>query len=168
MPNPSIERPPPASCACLRPPLMFNVRHHMQRHFTVSLLLAVLPWSAAAANASASAPESLYTLSVQSARSEDGTPLTMTIRETRRAPDFSIVDIEYVSGGSASSLLLVRGLCGLMRARDHELAVAEQISEHPVEFRMTFPTSAKVEEPGGLPRMVLSESDCARIQERHE
>jgi hypothetical protein len=36
-----------------------------------------------------------------------------------------------------------------MRARDHELAVAEQISEHPVEFRMTFPTSAKVEEPGG-------------------
>jgi len=47
-------------------------------------------------------------------------------------------------------------------------AVAEQISEHPVEFRMTFPTSAKVEEPGGLPRMVLSESDCARIQERHE
>jgi hypothetical protein len=55
-----------------------------------------------------------------------------------------------------------------MHARDHELAVAEQISEHPVEFRMTFPTSAKVEEPGGLPRMVLSESDCARIQERHE
>src|SRR5678815_2741498 len=140
----------------------------MQPHFTASLLLAVLPWSAAAANSSASAPESLYTLSVRAAKSEDGTPLTMTIRETRRAPDFSIVDVEYISGGSASSLLLVRGLCGLMHAREQKLAVAEQISEHPVEFRMTFPTSAKVEEPGGLPRMVLSESDCARIQERHE
>ena len=71
-------------------------------------------------------------------------------------------------GESASSLFLVRGLCGLMLAREHKLAVAEQVSEHPVQFRMTFPENAKVEEANGMPRMVLSEADCARIQGRHE
>jgi hypothetical protein len=110
----------------------------------------------------------LYVLSAQAAAAEDGKLLTMTIRETKRAPDFSIVDVEYVSGGSASSLFLVRGLCGLMLAREQKLAVAEQVSEHPVQFRMTFPKSAKVEDTKGLPRMVLSESDCTRIQGRHE
>jgi hypothetical protein len=110
----------------------------------------------------------LYALSAQAASAEDGKLLTMTIRETKRAPDFSIVDVEYVSGGSASSLFLVRGLCGLMLAREQKLAVAEQVSEHPVQFRMTFPKSAKVEDTKGLPRMVLSESDCTRIQGRHE
>jgi len=140
----------------------------MQRYLIASSLLAVLPCLADGADVSAGTPESLFTLSAQAAPAEDGKPLTMTIRETRRAPDFSIVDVEYVSGGSASSLLLVRGLCGLMHAREQKLAVAEQISEHPIEFRITFPNSAKVEEPRGLPRMVLSESDCAHVQGRQE
>jgi hypothetical protein len=48
------------------------------------------------------------------------------------------------------------------------LAVAEQVSEQPIEFRMTFPESAAVEEGKGLPRMVLSETNCARFQERRE
>ena len=140
----------------------------MRRHFIASSLLAVLPCVAAAADVSTGSPESLYVLSAQATAAEDGKLLTMTIRETKRTPDFSIVDVEYVSGGSAASLFLVRGLCGLMHAREQKLAVAEQVSDRPVQFRMTFPESAKVEETPGLPRMVLSESDCTRIQERHE
>jgi len=83
-------------------------------------------------------------------------------------PEFSIVDIEYVSGGSASSLYLVRGLCGLVLARQKKLAVAEQVSEHPVQFRVTFPNTAPVVETSGLPRMVLSDSNCARILGQRE
>ena len=140
----------------------------MRRHFIALSLLAVLPCVAPAADVSASSPASLYLLSAQAAAAEDGKLLTMTVRETKRAPDFSIADVEYVSGGSASSLFLVRGLCGLMLAREQKLAVAEQVSEHPIQFRMTFPKSAKVEDTKGAPRMVLSESDCTRIQGRHE
>lgn len=140
----------------------------MRKRFVALSLLVVLPCVALAADAPASSPESLYVLSTQATAAEDGKLLTMTIRETKRAPDFSIVDIEYVSGGSASSLFLVRGLCGLMLAREQKLAVAEQVSERPVKFRMTFPKSAKVEDATGLPRMVLSESDCTRIWGRHE
>ena len=140
----------------------------MRRTLIAPALLAVLPYVAVAADVPAGSPESLYVLSAQATAAEDGKPLTMTVRETKRGPDFSIVDVEYVSGGGASSLFLVRGLCGLMLAREQKLAVAEQVSEHPVEFRMTFPTSAKVEDPKGLPRMVLSEADCARVQARRE
>lgn len=140
----------------------------MRGHFIASSLLAMLPWVAAAADASASSPESLYVLSASAMTAEDGKLLTMTIRETKRTPDFSIVDVEYVAGGSASSLFLVRGLCGLMLAREQKLAVAEQVSEHPIQFRMTFPKSAKAEDTRGLPRMVLSESDCTRIQGRQK
>jgi hypothetical protein len=141
---------------------------NMRRHLIASSLLAVLPCVAAAADVAASSSESLYMLSAQTTAAEDGKPLTMTLRETKRTPDFSIVDVEFVSGGSASSLFLVRGLCGVMLARGQKFAVAEQVSEHPIEFRMTFPNSTKVEDAKGLPRMVLSESDCTRIQGRRE
>jgi hypothetical protein len=140
----------------------------MRVRIAAQSLLALLAYPALVAEVTASSPQSLYVLSAQATVAADGKPLTMTIRETKRAPDFSLVDVEYVSGGSASSLFLVRGLCGLMQAREQKLAVAEQVSEHPVQFRMTFPTSAKVEDTKGLPRMVLSASDCTPFQGRHE
>ena len=140
----------------------------MRTHFLPMSLLFFLPIVAAAEGPSPSSPESLYVLSAHGKTVEDGTLLTMTVRETRRTPDLSIVDIDYVSGGSASSLFLIQGLCGVMIARGHTFAVAEQVSEKPIEFQVTFPTSAKVEEKSGLPRMVLSASDCAHIQGRHE
>jgi hypothetical protein len=137
-------------------------------HFILAALLNVLPCVALGAEASASSSESLYVLSVQGKVAEDGTLLTMSIRETKRTPDLSIVAVEQVSGGSASALLLVRGFCGLMHARGAQVAVAEQFSENPVQFQMTFPKTAKIEDTKGLPRMVLSTSDCARIQSPHE
>lgn len=131
----------------------------------VASLFALLAPAALAADGAASGPAPLYVLSSEGTTAEDGRPLTMTVREVERAPDFSIVDVELVAGGSAAQLFLVRGLCGVMRAREHTVAVAEQVAERPVvEFRMTFPASAKVEDTKGLPRLVLSEADCARLQ----
>jgi len=140
----------------------------MRSRFITSTLLAVFSSMAAAADVSGGSSEPLYVLSVRAAPAEDGKPLTMTVRETKRTPEFSTVDVEYVAGGSAASLFMVRGLCGVMQARGRKLAVAEQVSENPVRFLMTFPESAKVEAPSGLPRMVLSEADCARVQAPHE
>lgn len=133
----------------------------------VPALLAALSCAALAANDAASSPESLYLLSAHAAPAEDGTLLTMTVRETARAPDLSVVEVEYVSGGSASSLFLLRGLCGLMQARAQTLAVAEQVSERPVRFRVTFSGAEMVESTKGLPRIVLSESDCTRVRQGH-
>jgi len=102
---------------------------------------------------------------------EHGKFLSMTIREVKREAEFSIVDIEATSEAGrspAASLFLVRGLCGLMLARGQKVAVAEQLSEQPIEFKIAFPESATVEEPKGLPRMVLSEANCARLQEQRK
>lgn len=158
---------PDLSIVQVRPSCVPNVRREM-RSFLAAALLTALPSVGLAADLPASSPASLYVLSTQDAAAEDGKSLTMTVRETKRTPDFSIVDVEYVSGGSASSLFLLRGLCGVMLARGQKVAVAEQVSESPVEFRMTFPSSAKVEEARGAPRVVLSESDCTRLRPRHE
>jgi hypothetical protein len=82
-------------------------------------------------------------------------------------PEFSLVEASVVSGESKTQLLyLVRGLCGVMQARGQKLAVGEQISERPIQYRLSFPMTANVEEAKGLPRMVLSESDCARLKQR--
>ena len=132
----------------------------MQAQPIAAALLAGLAGVAFATEPPRSAPEALYTLSVQTAPPGNGKPLTVTIRETKRAQDFSLVEVESASAGDESSLLyLARGLCGVMRARKQKIAVAEQI-----QFRLSFPKTAKVEETKGLPRIVLSESDCARLE----
>ena len=127
--------------------------------------------AASAADAPASAPEGLYSVAIEAAPDGNGKVVSMTIREIERGAEFSIVDIEAASEAgrsSAAPLFLVRGLCGLMVARGQKLAVAEQVSEKPIEFRMTFPASAAVEEGKGLPRLVLSETNCARLHARPE
>ena len=141
----------------------------MRTHFhsITSLLLVGLFGTAYATEPAASAPEALFSLSVQVEHAEDGKALNMTVRETTRTPELSLVEARVVSGENKASLLyLVRGLCGVMQARGQKLAVSEQISEHPVQYRLSFPKTASVEDTKGLPRMVLSESDCVRLQQR--
>ena len=131
----------------------------------VSLLLVpVLANAADEPNVEAS--DSLYFLSVKEESAGNGSALDMTIRELKREPDSSIVEIEYISGGNGPSyLLLVKGMCGLMRARQHTSAVSEQISERPIRFRMTFPKDAKINDSPGLPRLVLSEANCTALRQ---
>ena len=153
------------------PPLVSNVRRHMRARVVASSIAVAFSCAAIAADAPASPPEALYSMSAQTMPGKNGELLSMTIREVKREAEFSIADIEATSEAgrsSAASLFLVRGLCGLMLARGHKLAVAEQVSEQPIEFKMTFPVSAAVDERRGLPRMVLSETTCAPFQERRE
>jgi hypothetical protein len=148
---------------------MSNVRRHMRIHMhpIASWLLVGLFSTAYANEPAASAPEALFSLSVEVEHAADGKALNMTVRETTRTPDFSLVEVRVVSGESTTSLLyLARGLCGVMQARGQKLAVGEQISEHPVQYRLSFPKTARIEDTKGLPRMVLSEPDCARLQQR--
>ena len=139
----------------------------MNMQSIASLLLVGLSGAAYAAEPAASTPEALFSLSVQTDHAEDGKALNMTVRETSRRPEFSVVEASVISGESKTSLLyLARGLCGVMQARGQKLAVSEQVSEHPVQYRLSFPMTASVEDSKGPPRMVLSESDCARLQQR--
>lgn len=131
------------------------------------LLFIAFSVASYAAGSAEGAAEPLFSYSVQVEKAEDGKALGMTLRETVRTPEFSLVEIASVSGDSKTSLLyLARGLCGLMRARGQKLAVGEQTSENPIQYRLSFPPNAKVEDAKGPPRMVLSEPDCARIQSR--
>jgi len=138
----------------------------MHTHSIAPLLLVGLFGSAYATEPAASAPDQLFSLSVQVERAEDGKALSMTIREAARTPEFSVVEASVISGESSASLLyLARGLCGVMQARKQKLAVSEQFSERPVQYRLTFPKTASIEDAKDLPRMALSESDCARIEQ---
>jgi hypothetical protein len=95
---------------------------------------------------------------------ELGATDSSTARETTRTPEFSVVEAEIVWGDSQASLLyLVRGLCGVMRARGQKLAVSEQTLDRPVQYRLSFPNTPSIEDAKGPPRMVLSDSDCTRI-----
>lgn len=107
----------------------------------------------------------LFALLVQIERAEDAKALSMVIRETTRSPDFSMVEADVIAGESTTSLLyLARGFCGLIHSRGWTVALIEQVSEHPVVYRLAVPTSEHLEGGPGLPRMILSESECARIE----
>jgi len=143
----------------------------MRAPLLASSIALTFSCAATAADAPASSPEALYRMSAEAMPAGNGKSLSLTVQEVKREAEFSIVDVEATSETArspAASLLLVRGLCGLMLARGQKFAVAEQVSEQPIEFRMTFPESAAVEERKGLPRLVLSEANCAGIQERRE
>ena len=105
----------------------------------------------------------LFSLHVQAKATGGERPLNITMHETERNPEFSLVEIEVESpgGGPSATLFLPQGFCGLMLARGQELAVAEQTSEHPIQFHVSFPSVAPSNEARGLPRMVLTKVQCA-------
>jgi hypothetical protein len=65
-----------------------------------------------AADAPASAPAGLYSISAEALPVENGESLSLTIREARREPGFSIVDVEAgpeAARSSSASMFLLRG-----------------------------------------------------------
>ncbi len=139
----------------------------MHPHLIALLLLVGNAGATFAAEPVASEGETLFSLSLKVEQAEDGKALNMHVQETSRTPEFSIVEVRVESGDSKTSMLyLARGLCGVMQARGKKLAVGEQISEHPVQFQLSFPGTAKVEDAKGLPRMFLSEQNCNLVLAR--
>lgn len=93
----------------------------------------------AAATGMAATPE-LFTLTVQDAPVENGKVLTATFREIERKPDASIVEIQWKSGGSvSSSMFVMRGMCGVARARGEQFFTSRPVPESPGRMEVTFP-----------------------------
>jgi len=105
----------------------------MMKRILVPAFLALLgPLPAQAAD------PALFHLAVKDAPVENGKVLDIEFKEVERTPDASTVRIIRRSGGSvSSSMFVVRGLCGLARARGQQYVTGERIDKE--HMRVTFP-----------------------------
>jgi hypothetical protein len=114
----------------------------MKRPLILAGLLAI-----AASNTHAGEP-ALFYLSVKDVPVENGKVLDMEFHEIQRNADSSTVQIVRRSGGSvSSSMFILRGMCGLARARKAQYFATAAITGGENErYKVTFPQAAP--EPG--------------------
>jgi hypothetical protein len=108
----------------------------------------------------------LVQLSVRDVAVENGKSLEMTFKEIERTPEFSMVQITFVSGGSvSSSMFVIRGMCAVAKARGEQYFRASQASKDPWRYRMTFLTSASPAElrPANGADKVFSRAECSML-----
>lgn len=138
------------------------------RGIPASLTLA--SWLTTAAAGGASVPPTdaaLYVLQEAVAASASTAGSGAVFREIRRDSGSSLIQFDVNAGAKESSMLfMLEGFCGLMRERQHRSAVAEQISMAPVQFRVTFPESPRIEDKPGPPRLVFTDVECNTIRRR--
>lgn len=86
------------------------------------------------------AEPTLFHLAVKDVPVENGKVLDMELQELARAPDTSAVLVTRRSGGSVStSMFIVRGMCGVMRARGKQNFVTERVAGEGERYTVTFP-----------------------------
>src|SRR5436190_15466703 len=85
------------------------------------------------------ASDELYVLSIKDRPAENGRTLDMVLREIKREPESSLVEIETSGDDRSAWAPMLQGMCGLMQARLHRSAVSEQVSVQPLRFLLTFP-----------------------------
>ena len=108
----------------------------------------------------------LFQLSVKDVPVENGKKLEMKFEEIERNAEYSTVQITFVSGGSvSSSMFVIRGMCGVTKARGAEYFRASAVSEHPWHYRITFPVSASAAElsPPKAADKVWSRAECSML-----
>jgi hypothetical protein len=85
----------------------------------------------------------LYALEMNDALADDGRVVTRTFREVERRPTSSIVDLVTEAGSSVSSFTFVlRGMCGVARARGEQYFTGRTLSRSPIRMEITFQKSA--------------------------
>ena len=143
---------------------MSNVRRHMHILPLFALVFAGHALAQAVVEPQVPAVEALYVLSVKPGPAGSGKTIDMNFREIKRELESSLVEVNIASGeDQAVWVLMLQGMCGLMHARQHTSAVSEQVSVQPLRFRLTFPTDPKIDDRPGLPRLVLTERECAVV-----
>jgi len=113
----------------------------MMRILAPACLMLLAPVLAQAAD------PALFHLAVKDVPVENGKVLDIEFNEVERTPDASTVQIIRRSGGSvSSSMFVVRGLCGLARARGQQYVTGERIDrEH---MRVSFPDTPPERDKG--------------------
>jgi len=115
----------------------------MQRIIALALLTQLIPLTAHAAD------PKLFHLAVADVPAERGKVLNMEFQEVSRETVSSTVQITFRSGGSvSSSMFILRGMCGLARARGKENFLTEQVAGDSSRFTVTFPGTPPDDEKG--------------------
>lgn len=91
----------------------------------------------------------LFHLEVKDAPAENGKVLNMEFSETARTDANSTVLVTRRSGGSvSSSMFVLRGMCGLTRARDKQNFLPQAMPDQPGGYLVTFPNIALPKDKG--------------------
>ncbi|HEU4852111.1 MAG TPA: hypothetical protein VFT37_08155 [Telluria sp.] len=129
----------------------------------------ILAASILLANGAAAAvadPVQLYQLESDKRPVENGKVLDMQFREVERADGASTVEVIRTSGGSvSSSIFVLRGMCGLARARSASFFRAVPLSSTPMRLRVEFletATDAQLR-PVNPKEKVFSEPECRML-----
>ena len=130
----------------------------------LSMLLAS-GCATSAPDAIAPPPAALFSLSVEDAPAENGKKLNMALRELSRDAESSLVEVTFISGGSvSSSMFILRGMCGLMRARGENYFVSERVSKSLSQYRITFPKVVGEQELRSPDKKPFSAAECSMLR----
>ena len=111
--------------------------------------------------ATADQAQTLFELTVTDVPVENGKRLNMTLRETERAADFSLVEVTFISGGSvSSSMFVLRGMCGIARTRGETYFAYTDEGQSPRRYRVRFPKNPTADEISGSNKKIFTLSDC--------
>jgi hypothetical protein len=129
------------------------------------VVAAIVALSANAAIAQSSAD--LVHLSSRDMPAENGKQFDMTFEEIRRAPDASLVEINYGRGASTgpSSMFILKGMCSIAESRGKQYFRAVQLSKKPLRFGVTFPEDAGPSDvmPARVTDKIFSLAECALL-----
>jgi hypothetical protein len=85
----------------------------------------------------------LFSLEIKDAPVENGKAMTWTFHEIERRPASSIVEVVTETGGSISGFtFLIRGMCGVAKARGEQFFTAKELSRSPVRVEVLFQKTA--------------------------
>ncbi len=133
---------------------------HVRAHEAARAALIALPLCVAAM---AETP-ALFELTAAQSATQNAKGLNMTLRETERAADYSLVEVTFTSGGSvSSSMFVLKGMCGVTRSRGEAFFAITEEGKSPRQYRIRFPRSPAPEQLSGRDNKIFALTDCALL-----
>lgn len=112
-------------------------------------LFAPLAWITPAAQSADPVQSPMFELHIKDAPAENGKVLNMDFSETARTDENSTVLVTRKSGGSvSSSMFVLRGMCGLARARKKQNFLPQPVPGQPGGYIVTFPDAPPPKDKG--------------------
>jgi len=119
------------------------------RRLTYFALCAPLMLLTPGARAADPVPTPLFHLEVRDAPAENGKVLNMEFSEIARLDASSSVLVTRKSGGSvSSSMFVLRGMCGLARARGKQNFLPQAVAGQPGAYIVSFPDAIPPKDKG--------------------
>jgi hypothetical protein len=128
---------------------------------TIMIFKSIIACTLLTAATAVSAAPPLYRLQVAEPKGESAKPLNMVYQEISRTDEVSLVEVTYVSGASVpSSMFILRGDCGVAKARGKRYFKTVQVSKDPTRFELRFPATANEARPANIADKIFSREEC--------